>query len=391
MTPDDRQPVIVDALRTPFGKRGGKLSGWHPVELGAYLMARLLERAGVSPADVDEVILGCVSQVGEQSLNIARNVMLAAGLPVEVPATTIDFQCGSSQQAVHLAARAIQSGAADVVVAGGVESMSRVPLGSTFSAERTPYAPELLERFAIPHQGVSAQMVADKYGVRRPEMDSFAVESHMRAAAATAAGALAGEIVPVRALDGSEMTSDEGIRANASLEAVAALKPAFDPTHAITAGNASQITDGSAMVLVMSAAKARALGLKPRARIASFLVVGCDPVTMLEGPIPATKAILGRTGLSIDDIDLFEVNEAFASIPLAWAKATGASLDRTNVNGGAIALGHPVGASGARLITTILAELERRDQRRGLVAMCCGGGLGTATIIERAVKGGERA
>ena len=381
--------VIVDALRTPFGKRNGMLSGWHPVTLAANLVARLLERAGVGPQMVDQVILGCVSQFGEQSLNIARNVLLTAGMPETVPGTTVDFQCGSSQQAAHLAVNAIRSGASHIVLAGGVESMSRVPLGSTFSSERSPNPPELLSRFPIPHQGISAQLVADKYGVSRQEMDAFAVSSHEHAASATARGDLAVEIMPVGSgndAGSEEISRDEGIRENASLEAVAALQPAFNPDHAITAGNASQISDGASAILMMSAAKAEELGLKPRAKITAQLVVGCDPVTMLEGPIPATEAMLDKTGMSIDDIDLFEVNEAFASIPLAWLKATGAPRDRLNVNGGAIALGHPVGASGARLITTIMGELERREGRYGLVTMCCGGGLGTATLVERVVE-----
>lgn len=388
MTLQDREPVIVATVRTPFGKRRGKLADWHPVNLGAFVISRVLERAGVPAESVDQVFFGCVSQYGEQSLNIARNALLTAGLPVEVAGTTLDFQCGSSQQAVYFAASTVRSGAADIVVAGGVESMSKVALGTTFSDERYPFPPELLSRFGMVHQGLSAQLMVDKYKLARAELDEFGVRSHHLAAAATEAGRFETEIAPIEIDEGgarSEMTRDEGVRPSASMQAAATLAPSFHPDHDITAANSSQITDGAAAVLVMSAAKARELGVKPRARIAQHAVVGCDPVTMLEGPIPATQAALRRAQLNLDDIDLYEVNEAFASVPLAWLRATGASLERTNVNGGAIALGHPVGATGARLITTILSELERRDQRYGLVTMCCGGGLGTATIIDRDV------
>jgi acetyl-CoA acetyltransferase family protein len=384
--------LIVDAVRTPLGKRGGALSEFHPVALGAHVLEAVLQRAGVEPDAVQQVLFGCVSQVGEQSLNVARNAVLMAGWPIEIPGTTLDFQCGSSQQAVHLAASQIQAGVADLVVAGGVESMSRVPLGSTFSDDASPSPPQLLERYPLTHQGISAQHVAWKYGVTREAMDEFSLRSHQRAAEATEAGHFDAEILPLETGEPGDRHTvghDEGIRTSATLEAIAALRPAFHPDHDITAGNASQLTDGAAAVLLASPERARDLGLVPRARVAAHVVIGCDPVLMLEGPIPATAAVLEKAGLTLAEIDLFEVNEAFAAIPLAWLAETGAPSERTNVNGGAIALGHPVGATGARLITTILAELERRDLRYGLVAMCCGGGLGTATIVDRKVAGGR--
>ncbi|HZV49781.1 MAG TPA: thiolase family protein [Candidatus Dormibacteraeota bacterium] len=394
-----REAVIVEGVRTPFGKRNGKLRDIHPVLLGAMVLKELVRRAGIEPGQVDDVIFGCVGQVGEQSANIARNSWLAAGFPVEVPATTVDRQCGSGQQAIHFAANLIQSGVADVTVAGGVESMSRVPMGSNMTAgPGTPFPPELMELYDLVPQGISAELVARKYGISRREMDEFGVRSHQRAAEATRKGYLAPMILPVevpvdgRTAEGTSdaartetMTTDEGIRYDTSYEAVSQLAPAFNPDHSITAGNSSQITDGAAAVLLMSAEKARELGLRPRARIRAQKVVGCDPVLMLEGPIPATAAVLRQAGLELGDIDLFEINEAFASVVLAWAKTTGADLEKTNVNGGAIAIGHPLGASGARLMCHLLYELERRDLRYGLESMCCGGGLGTATIIDREV------
>ncbi len=382
-----REAVIVEAVRTAMGKRNGQLRDVHPVVLGSLLLQGLLDRAGLDARAVDDVIFGCVTQTGEQGLNVGRNAWLTAGFPVETPATTVDRQCGSSQQAIHFAASLVQSGAAEVVVAGGVESMSRVPMGANVTqGPGMPYPPELLERYDLVPQGLSAELMARKYGISREAMDEFSVRSHRRAAAATREGRLAGQILPVEAPENGHsrtVTVDEGIRPEASYEAVAALKPAFSPEHSITAGNSSQITDGAAAVLVTSPEKAKQLGLKARARIAAHRVVGCDPVLMLEGPIPGTAAVLKAAGLELADIDLFEINEAFASVVLAWAQETGAPLEKTNVNGGAIALGHPLGASGARLMCHLLYELEAREQRYGLQAMCCGGGLGTATIIER--------
>jgi acetyl-CoA acyltransferase len=384
-----REAVIVEAVRTPLGRRNGKLKELHPVVLGSMVLQELVRRAGIEPDLVDDVVFGCVSQVGEQALNIGRNAWLTAGFPVETPATTVDRQCGSSQQAIHFAANLIQSGVADVTIAGGVESMSRVTMGSSVAqGPGHPLPPELLERYELVPQGISAELMARKYGIDRREMDEFGVRSHHLAAEATANGRLAAQILPVelRSNGHSEtMTADEGIRPTASYEAAAALQPAFNPDHSITAANSSQITDGAAAVLLTSAEKARELGLRPRARIAAQKVVGCDPVLMLEGPIPGTAAVLKQAGLDLKDIDLFEINEAFASVVLAWAKETGADLEKTNVNGGAIAIGHPLGASGARLMNHLLYELERRDLRYGLQSMCCGGGIGTATIIDRKV------
>jgi acetyl-CoA acyltransferase len=382
------EAVIVNAVRTPIGKRNGRLKDIHPVLLGAAVLKELIARTGIDPSIVGDVVWGTVGQIGEQSANLGRSSWLAAGFPVETPATTVDRQCGSSQQAVHFAANLVELGVCDVTIAGGTESMSRVPLGSNMtSGPGDPFPPELLELYHLVPQGISAELVARKYGITREEMDQFAVRSHQLAKAATEAGHFKREIlaleVPVPGNGHTEvMDRDEGIRADTNLAAVAALRPAFDPGHSITAGNSSQITDGSAAVLIMSRKRAESLGLRPRARILAQAVVGCDPVLMLEGPIPSTAAVLDRAGLRIDDIDLFEVNEAFASVPLAWQKVVGADMSKVNVNGGAIALGHPLGASGARLMTTLLHELERRGLRFGLQTMCCGGGIGTATIID---------
>jgi acetyl-CoA acyltransferase len=384
-----RDAVIVEAVRTPFGRRNGKLKDVHPVLLGSLVLKELVGRAGIEPGAVDDVIWGCVGQVGEQSANLGRNTWLAAGFPVETPATTVDRQCGSSQQALHFAANLIQSGVADVTVAGGAESMSRVPIGINMTqGPGVPFPPELMELYEMVPQGISAELMARKYGVSRQEMDEYSVQSHHRAAEATEKGYLRSQLLPVTvpaAENGGEdvLDRDEGIRPGSTYEAVAALQPAFDPEHSITAGNSSQITDGAAAVLLMTPEKAQELGVKPRARIAAQKVVGTDPVLMLEGPIPGTRAVLDQAGLQLGDIDLFEINEAFASVVLSWQKETGADLAKTNVNGGAIAIGHPLGASGARLVCHLLYELERRDARYGLQAMCCGGGLGTATILER--------
>ena len=386
-----REAVIVEGVRTPFGRRNGKLKDIHPVVLSASVLKELVGRAGIEPGTVDDVVWGCVGQVGEQSANVGRNSWLAAGFPVETSATTVDRQCGSSQQAIHVAANLIQSGVADITIAGGVESMSRVPIGANMvQGPGVPFPPELTELYDLVPQGISAELVARKYGVARREMDEYSVRSHERAYEATREGRLRSQIMPIEVSVGENgdrelMDSDEGIRAETSYEKVAALQPAFDPHHSITAANSSQITDGAAAVLLMSLEKARELGLRPRARIAAQKVVGCDPVLMLEGPIPGTRAVLRQAGLELADIDLFEINEAFASVVLAWQKETGADLGRTNVNGGAIAIGHPLGASGARLMCHLLYELERRDARYGLQSMCCGGGLGTATIIDREI------
>jgi acetyl-CoA acetyltransferase family protein len=385
-----REVVIVEAVRTPIarGKSNGKLHDVHPVVLGSLVLKEVVRRAGIEPGQVDDVVFGCVGQAGEQSLNIGRNAWLTAGFPVTTPATTVDRQCGSSQQAIHFAANLIQSGVCDITIAGGVESMSRVPMGSNAVSPGTPFPPELMELYDLVPQGISAELMARKYGVSRKEMDEFSVESHRRAAAATEEGRFKTQILPVEISNGKTeiFDRDEGIRANATYESTAALQPAFNPEHSITAGNSSQISDGAAAVMLMSLEKAKELGIRPRARIRGQAVVGTDPVLMLEGPIPGTAAVLKKAGLELSSIDLFEVNEAFASVVLSWQKETGADLKKTNVNGGAIAVGHPLGASGAILMTRLLHELERRDLRYGLETMCCGGGIGTATVIDRVVE-----
>jgi acetyl-CoA acyltransferase len=386
-----REAVIVEAVRTPIGRRNGKLKDLHPVVLGSLVLKEVVRRAGIEPQQVDDVVFGCVGQAGEQSLNVGRNAWLTAGFPVTTPATTVDRQCGSSQQAIHFAANLIQSGVCDVTIAGGVESMSRVPMGSNATQPGHPFPPELMELYDLVPQGISAELIARKYRVSRKEMDEFGVQSHRRAHEATDKGYMRSQIMPVEVpVEGNGhielFEKDEGIRANASYEAAAALQPAFNAEHSITAANSSQISDGAAAVLLMSLEKAKQLGIKPRARIRAQAVVGTDPVLMLEGPIPGTAAVLKRAGLELSSIDLFEVNEAFASVVLAWQKETGADLEKTNVNGGAIAMGHPLGASGAILMTRLLHELERRDLRYGLETMCCGGGLGTATVIDRVVE-----
>jgi acetyl-CoA acyltransferase len=383
-----REAVIVEAVRTPIGRRNGKLKDVHPVVLGSLVLKEVVERSGIKAEQVDDVVFGCVTQIGEQGINVGRNAWLTAGFPVTTPATTVDRQCGSSQQALHFAANLIQSGICDITIAGGVESMTRVPMGSNAVSPGTPFPPELMELYDLVPQGISAELMARKYGISRKAMDEFSVESHHRAHEASEKGYFKSQIMPVDISNGQPeiFARDEGIRANASYEATSALQPAFNPEHTITAGNASQISDGAAAVLLMSLEKAKSLGLKPRARIRAQAVVGTDPVLMLEGPIPGTAAVLKRAGLKLEDIDLFEVNEAFASVVLSWQKETGADLKKTNVNGGAIALGHPLGASGAILMNRLLYELERRDLRYGLETMCCGGGIGTATIIDRVVE-----
>lgn len=385
------EAVIVDVVRTPGGRRNGQLKDWHPVDLAAHVLKALEERNNLDPSMVDDVIMGCVMQVGEQSLNIGRNAVLAAGWPESVPATTVDRQCGSSQQALHFAAQGVMAGAYDVVIAAGVEVMTRTPMGaSVVNGEMgMPFSETQMERYketGLPPQGIGAEMIADEYGITREDLDAFGAESQRRALQATEEGRFENEIVPVPVeIDGevTMMTADEGIRPGTTPETLSNLKPAFKEDGKITAGNSSQISDGASAVLIMSAEKAAELGLKPRAKFHSFAVAGADPVTMLKGPIPATEKILSRSGLTMDDIDVFEVNEAFASVVLAWQKEHDADLSKTNVNGGAIALGHPLGCSGTKLMATLVNELERTDGRYGLQTMCEGGGMANATIIER--------
>ena len=384
------EAVIVDAVRTPGGKRNGKLKDQHPAALAAQVLKALEERNNLDPSMVDDVIMGCVMQVGEQSLNIGRNAVLAAGWPEEVPSTTIDRQCGSSQQSMHFAAQGVMAGAYDVVVAAGVEVMTRTPMGASIvQGMGFPVPQEQLDRYSetgLPPQGIGADMIAVEYGLGRDDLDEFGARSQQRAAVARDEGRFENEIIPVEVeIDGRSevVTSDEGIREGTTAETLAKLKPAFKEDGVITAGNSSQISDGASGVLIMSKEKADELGMKPRARFHAFAVTGADPVTMLKGPIPATKKILEKTGLTIDDIDLFEVNEAFASVVLAWQKETGADMEKVNVNGGAIALGHPLGASGTKLMSTLLNELERTGGRYALQLMCEGGGMAKATIIER--------
>ncbi|MDX1995537.1 MAG: thiolase family protein [bacterium] len=378
--------VIVDAVRTPLGRRNGWLRETHPVRLGSYAVCEVLARANVDPAIVEHVVFGCVSQVGEQTFNVARNVVLDAGLSISTAATTVDFQCGSGQQSVHIAAGLIASGQYDVVVAGGVENMSRVPMGSSLTSGQ-PFTDRIMETHNMIPQGIAADEIAQKWGVTREEVDRIGYESHMKAAQATQNGWLQREILPLEGVDDAGakvmVTTDQGIRPNANLEKMGQLQPAFTPDGVTTAGNSSQISDGAAAVLVMTADKARQLGLKPRARLVSMTTVGSDPHLMLTGPIDATKKVLSKAGLLLDQIDLFEVNEAFAAVIGMWQREIQPDMSKVNVHGGAIALGHPLGASGARLMTTLLNALEIHDKRYGLQTMCCGGGMGTGTIVER--------
>jgi acetyl-CoA acyltransferase len=383
-----REVVIVEAVRTPIG-RGHPEKGYfkdvHPNELLGRCYSEVIERAGIDASQVEDVIAGCVQQYGEQMFNVGRNAWLQAGLPVETPATTVDRQCGSAQQAVNFGAALIASGVHDVVIGSGVEHMGHVPMGVGFKwidEVGSPWPPELMERYGLIPQGLSAEMIADQWEIPRSEMDELAVRSHQRAARATEEGRFERETVPF-AVNGDTYVADQGIRPDTNLETLAALKPAFKPDGKVTAANSSQISDGAAAVLLMSADKAEELGLTPRARIVDQTTVGVDPVIMLTGPIPATRKLLERNGMAIGDIDLFEVNEAFAPVVLAWKRELEPDMDRVNVNGGAMALGHPLGSTGARLITTLLHELERSDQETGLVTMCCGGGLGTGTLIQR--------
>jgi acetyl-CoA acyltransferase len=378
--------VIVSAVRTPIGigkPEKGALSGVHPVDLSALVMRTVTERAGVDPALVDDVVWGCVSQVGEQGVNVARNAVLAAGFPEEVPGTTVDRQCGSSQQAVTFAAASVIAGHQDIVIAGGVESMSRVPMFSNMVGGDGPFPASMIERYEgrLVPQGISAEMIAERWNLSRTQLDEIAAASQQRAAAAQAAGVFDDEIVAVPTPAGL-VTADQGIRAGTTVESLAALKTPFKEDGVVTAGNASQISDGAAALLVMSAEKAAELGLSPIARVHTVAMAGVDPVIMLTGPIPATERALKRSGLALSDIGAFEVNEAFASVIGAWLADTGADWGKTNVNGGAIALGHPLGGSGARLMTTLLHHMRRTGTRYGLQTMCEGGGMANATILE---------
>jgi acetyl-CoA acyltransferase len=383
-----REVVIVEAVRTPVGRghpEKGQFRDVHPNALLGTVFTEVIERAGVEPAVVEDVITGCVMAYGEQSVNVGRNAWLQAGLPIETPATTIDRQCGSAQQAVNFGTALVASGVHDVVIGGGVEHMGHVPMSSIAAIAKEYgefFPPELLERYDLVPQGLSAELIAEHWEISREECDAFALRSQQRAARAAAEGRFEHEIVPVP-VNGSTVTTDQGIRPDTSLEGLASLQPAFKPEGRHTAGNSSQVSDGAAAVLLASREAADALGLRSRARVVDHLTVGVDPVLMLTGPIPATAKILERNGLTIDDVDLVEINEAFASVALAWEREHSPDMEKVNVNGGAIALGHPLGSTGARLITTLLYELERTDGALGLVTMCCGGGLGTATLIER--------
>lgn len=390
------EAVIVDAVRTPLGRRKGSLALTHPVDLLGGVLRQLVEKNRLDAATVDDVIVGCVDQVGEQGANVGRNAWLSAGLPESVPAVSLDRQCGSSLQALHFAAQGIMSGAYDIAVAAGVESMTRVPMLSTVGMQGHPMTESLKQRYPLQRwnreffdQALGAEMIAKEWGLTREDLDRFGLRSHQLAATARAQGLFANEILPVEVPNGAETREtrmffeDEGIRPDTDLEKMMSLRPAFPDLELVTAGNASQITDGASAALVMRKEVAERLGLTPRARFVSFAVVGVDPITMLKGPIPATKKALDRAGLTVADIDLFEVNEAFASVVLAWQKEIGAPWDKVNVHGGAIALGHPLGATGTRITATLLNALEARGGRYGLIAICEGGGMANATIIER--------
>jgi acetyl-CoA acyltransferase len=383
-----REVVIVEAARTPIG-RGHEEKGYykdtHPSTLLATTYKELIDRAGIEPSEVEDVITGCVQQFGEQGLNIGRNAWLEAGLPIETPATTIDRQCGSAQQAVNFAAALVASGVHDAVIGSGVEHMGHISFADSMEVQKEhgfAFSPKLMERYQLVPQGISAEMIADKWEIPRSELDEIGLRSHQLAAKATEEGRFEREIIPF-SVNGDTYVTDQGIRPETSLEKLAQLKPAFKEDGKITAGNSSQISDGAAAVLLMTREKADELGMKPRAKIADQTTVGVDPVIMLTGPIPATRKLLDRNGMKIDDIDLIEINEAFASVVAAWRREVEPDMDRVNVNGGAIALGHPLGSTGARLITTLLHEMERSDKEWGLVTMCCGGGLGTGTLIQR--------
>ncbi|HRC40015.1 thiolase family protein [Nostocoides sp.] len=380
-----RDAVIVEAVRAPVGRRGGSLASVHPVDLSAHVLTALVERAGLAPDRIDDVIWGCVQQVGAQSFNIGRNAVLAAGWPQEVPATTIDRQCGSSQQAVHFAAAGLIAGQYDVVVVGGVEAMSTIPMGAALGTDLGfPYPPSVLERYGVTtfNQGIGAEMMAQKWALTREACDTFASQSHARLAAATDSGALAGQLVPVPLADGSVLSADEGLRRGTTVESLSGLKPVFQADGVIHAGNSSQISDGAAALLMMTSAKAAELGLTPIARFHSGALAGDDPVMMLSAPIPATQKVLQRSGLSLEEIGVYEVNEAFAPVPMAWLAETGADPARLNPNGGAIAIGHPLGGSGARIMTQMVHHMRDNGIRYGLQTMCEGGGMANATILE---------
>jgi acetyl-CoA acetyltransferase family protein len=381
------EAVIVEAVRTAIGRRGGTLSPVRPDDLMALTLQEVVRRAGIDAGRVDDVIVGCVTQTGEQGMNLARAAVLIAGFPIEVPGTTINRFCGSGQQAVNFAAQGVLSGAQDVVIGGGVENMTRVPMGSDATGPgEGPVSPKLMDLYEVIPQGNSAEMIAKKWGFSRQQLDEFSFQSHRKAGQAIQEGRFRREIFPVEVKqNGSSYAfdTDEGVRIPPSLEKMAQLKPSFQDDGVVTAGNSSQISDGAAAVLVMTPEKAHELGLRPRARIVAQAIVGSEPTIMLTGPIPATAKVLKKAGLALKDIDLFEVNEAFAPVVLAWQHETGADMEKVNYNGGAIALGHPLGASGARLITSLLHELERQEARYGLSTMCIGYGMGIATIIER--------
>jgi len=379
-----RDAVIVGAVRSAVGRKGGKLSTVRPDDLAAHVLKELVARAKIDPTEPEDVILGCVDQLGEQGFNIARNAALIAGLPLDVCGTTLDRMCGSGQQAANFAAMGVMSGQYECVIAGGVEHMTRVPMGSNaMGPGEGPLSPKLQEKFNIVPQGVSAELIAEQWGLKRGELDEFAAQSHEKAGRAIAEGRFTREIAPVTLPDGSVFDTDEGVRVPVNRDKIASLAPSFKPDGVITAANSSQISDGAAALLFMSADRAKALGLTPRARVVATALAGVDPVIMLTGPIPATQRALKKAGLRLEDIDLFEINEAFASVVLAWERELHPDMARVNVNGGAIALGHPLGCSGAKLMTTLLHELERTGKRYGLQTMCIGFGQGIATIIER--------
>jgi acetyl-CoA acetyltransferase family protein len=383
-----REVVIVEAVRTPVG-RGHEEKGYykdtHPSNLLAACYTELIERTGIDASEVEDVVAGCVQQFGEQAFNIGRNAWLEAGFPVETPATTIDRQCGSAQQAINFAAALVASGVHDAAIGGGVEHMGHISFADGLAVQQEHgmgFSPELMERYNLVPQGISAEMIADKWEIPRSELDEIGLRSHQLAHQATEEGRFEREMVPI-SVNGDTFVTDQGIRPDTTLEKLSELKPAFKEDGKITAGNSSQVSDGAAAVLVMTREKADALGLTPRAKIVDQTTVGVDPVIMLTGPIPATQRILERNGMKIDDIDLVEINEAFASVVAAWRRELEPDMDRVNVNGGAIAIGHPLGSTGARLTTTLLHEMERTDKEVGLVTMCCGGGLGTGTLIQR--------
>jgi acetyl-CoA acyltransferase len=376
--------VIVGAVRTAVGKKGGKLAGVRPDDLLADTLKALVERTKIDPSEVEDVIIGCVDQVGEQGMNIARNAALIAGFPLDVCGTTLDRMCGSGQQAVNFAAMGVMAGQYECVIAGGVENMTRVPMGSNgVGPGDGPLSPRLLAQYDIIPQGLSAEMIVEQWALKREELDGLSAQSHEKAGRAIAEGRFKREIVPLTLADGTVFDTDEGVRVPVNREKMASLAPAFKPDGVITAGNSSQISDGAAVVLLMSESRAKALGLTPRARIVATALAGVDPKIMLTGPIPATQRVLKKAGLKLDQIDRFEINEAFASVVLAWERELHPDMEQVNVNGGAIALGHPLGCSGAKLMTTLLHELERSKKRYGLQTMCIGFGQGIATIIER--------